>query len=363
MIRFSTFRSVKNFALNKGWHHVIAWTALYLIMVTIFSTDSNHVGEVMMRTAILFFTQAVIFYLNLLVLMPKFLERKRYLLYGESVILLVGLVMWILHALEPHYVPDHILAERSEVFRHLPREGKGLFRHGHMVVQGLSMFGTLFLSSIVRNISERRKKEQEKINLENKMLEAESKMLKSQLNPHFLFNALNNIYSLSQMKSDKTPESIHKLSNMLRYVLYDCDTEKVSLKQEIDYIESYVQLQLLKDEESSNNVKVDIDNVNGKLQITPMLLITFIENCFKHSNFEDIEKNWIEIKLSTEGNFLTLIAKNSDPGAQVKDKVGGVGLENVKRRLELAYPGKYTLKIKEEDKIYEVELTMDLSEN
>lgn len=354
---------MKNFAFNKGWHHVIAWTALYLIMVTIFAANSNHVGDIMVRTGILFFTQAVIFYLNLIILMPSFLERKKYLLYGVSVIMLVGVVMGILHTLEPHYVPDHILAERSEVFRTMPRDGRSLFRHGHMVVQGLSMFGTLFLSTIVRNVSERRKKEQERINLENKMLEAESKMLKSQLNPHFLFNALNNIYSLSQMKSDKTPESIHKLSKMLRYVLYDCDAEKVSLKQEIEYIESYVQLQLLKDEQITN-VKVDLKGVNEKLQITPMLLITFIENCFKHSHFEDIDNNWIEIKLSTEGNELTLIAKNSEPkGSHAKDEVGGVGLENVKRRLELAYSDKHRLNIKKNSDTYEVELILDLSEN
>lgn len=317
----------------------------------------------MVRTAILFFTQVVIFYFNFLVLLPNFLEKKKYLLYGLMVVALVITIMFILHLLEPLYIPDHILAERSKVFKGMPGEGRRLFRYGHLVLQGLAMFGTLFLSTIIRNVFERRKKEQERISLENKILEAESKMLKSQLNPHFLFNSLNNIYALSQMKSDKAPESIHRLSQMLRYVLYDCDVEKVSLKQEVEYIESYVQLQLLKDD-NIKKVKVDLEGIDGKLQISPMLLISFIENCFKHSQFEDVTVNWIDIKINTEGNTLILIAKNSKPeGLHTKDKMGGVGLENVKRRLELAYMGKHELTINEDEKTYEVVLKLDLSEN
>ena len=198
--------------------------------------------------------------------------------------------------------------------------------------------------------------------LENKILSAESQLLKSQLNPHFLFNSLNNIYSLSQVQSKKTPESILRLSQLLSYVLYESEVEKVRLEQEINYINSFVELSLLKDE-NCNNVEVDFSEVNQELMVAPLILISFIENCFKHSYYENSNDNWIRIKLKTEGRKLLFEAVNSIPEMpQKKDATGGIGLENVKKRLNLIYRNRHELNITNNGKTFDVQLEIELHE-
>jgi len=163
------------------------------------------------------------------------------------------------------------------------------------------------------------------------------------------------------MKSDRAPDAVHRLSEMLRYVIYDCNEEFVSLEHEINYIKSYIALQLLKDDEISN-VNFEFSEINTKLKIAPMLLISFIENSFKHSKIEDLNNGWIDIKIRTKEEQLKLEIKNSIPDIEPsKDKQGGIGLDNVKRRLELIYPQKYNLNIEKTEKEYAVYLTIELS--
>ncbi len=353
---------MKNFTLHKGWIHVIAWSVAFIILVAIIYSHAGNLSGVMLRTSFLFLTMGLVFYINLLVLLPHLLEKRRYLIYAVSVLALMFVVIALVRIAEPFFIPNHVVEEREHIMKGMSKEGRKFFHRGPQIVHGLSMFGILFMSTLVRNVSQRRKKELEQADLENKMLEAESKMLKSQLNPHFLFNSLNNIYALATVKSEKTPESIHELSQMLRYVLYDSDTNKVPLSKEVEYIESFVQLQLLKDD-SLDNIKVNLDKVNGQLLISPLILISFIENCFKHSNFEDASKGWININIETQGNILVFEASNSKIEGQKKDSVGGVGLENVKRRLELAYPNKHELKIDDQEGEFHVLLNLKLDEN
>lgn len=168
---------------------------------------------------------------------------------------------------------------------------------------------------------------------------------------------------MSQLKSDKTPDAVHRLSEMLRYVIYECNDDFVKLKQEIKYIQSYIDLILLKDD-SLQNVKYNFSGINPELKITPMILIPFIENSFKHSKFEDSEKSWINIELKTAGNQLNFKIENSVPSTDfTKDKVGGIGVANVKKRLLMLYEGKYSLNLKEENSVYSVELIMELYDN
>ena len=131
------------------------------------------------------------------------------------------------------------------------------------------------------------KKEKAAISIEKEKLDTEMKFLKSQINPHFLFNALNNIYSLTVIKSDKAPDNLMRLSEMLRYMLYDSNDGTVPLHKEIDYLENYVSLALLKDSRGLN-VKVDLDKGHPDLRVVPLLFIPFVENAFKHSKIEDL---------------------------------------------------------------------------
>ncbi len=177
------------------------------------------------------------------------------------------------------------------------------------------------------------------------LLENELKMLKMQINPHFLFNALNNIYALSVTNSDKTQESISTLSEMLRYVIYDCERPKVTLQKEVEYIENYIALFKLK---SSKPFNISFENnvTKAGMFVAPMLFIPYIENAFKHSGIEKGEERFINIALTTSDNQIEFIVENSIPETpQHIDGVGGIGLQNVEKRLNIYYPGKHSLHI------------------
>jgi LytS/YehU family sensor histidine kinase len=177
------------------------------------------------------------------------------------------------------------------------------------------------------------------------LAESELKFLKMQINPHFLFNSLNNIYALAITNSDKTPESIHSLSEMLRYVIYDCEQPKVPIDKEIHYIENFINLFKLR---SSKKFNITFTNniENPSIEIAPMLLITYIENAFKHSGIEKGGDAFVTIELNSNQDAVSLKVENSLTKEKIiKDKTGGIGLKNAEKRLEISYPNSYDLKI------------------
>lgn len=198
-------------------------------------------------------------------------------------------------------------------------------------------------------------KEKEAIHSEKEKLGTELKFLKSQVNPHFLFNALNNIYSLAVVQAPQTPESVMQLSEILRYMVYDSNEEKVPLKNEINYIENFVDLKLLKDSRGMD-VELDLDKTSSNLTIAPLLLIPFVENAFKHSKIENLKNGYIRIKLKVEDREIEFQVINSIPeNVFTKDEVGGVGLENTQKRLELLYPdNQHELNIQQTSDRFEV---------
>ena len=202
--------------------------------------------------------------------------------------------------------------------------------------------------------------EREARTLKNENLETELKFLKSQINPHFLFNALNNIYTLTYLEDEAAPDMILKLSDMLRYILYDCTSEAVPIEKEINYLKNYVELQRLKMDDLL--IQMAIDDFDPQVSIAPMLLIPFIENSFKHSKVEDTQHGWIKLRLWSEEQQIHFRIANSKPQQPfAKDKVGGIGLQNVRRRLELLYPGKHHLTIHNTDQSFEVRLLLHIA--
>jgi hypothetical protein len=202
------------------------------------------------------------------------------------------------------------------------------------------------------------KSQNEKKSLENLNLNAEVNFLKSQINPHFLFNTLNSIYSQAHNKSDHTEYSILKLSELLRYVLYESGEEKVPLEKDIQYINNYIDLQRIR---LSSKVKLCYQ-VNGRLDgntMAPLMLITFIENAFKHG-ISYTQASVIHIDITVFEKTLTLNVSNPVVKSDIFTQ-GGLGLKNVTRRLELLYPGKHLLTISQTDNQYLVNLKLDLT--
>jgi two-component system LytT family sensor kinase len=190
----------------------------------------------------------------------------------------------------------------------------------------------------------------------------EVKFLKSQVNPHFLFNTLNNLFSMAQKKGDDDlADGISKLSGMMRYMIYESNEEKVPLRKEIEYLQDCILLNKLRYADKEAMVKFDYPAETEGIFIAPMLFIPFVENAFKHGIVIG-QSSDIDISLSVDGNELTFTCRNADHSHVQKMNGGssGVGLDNVKRRLQLLYPGKHQLQITKADKLYKVELKIDL---
>lgn len=230
------------------------------------------------------------------------------------------------------------------------------------LVNGASITLTLGITSTLKLFRIWYKEENDNRLLEKLNTETELKFLKNQINPHFLFNSLNNLYALTLKKSDLAPEIVLKLSNLLRYLLYESTTEKVPLRKEIDYLNDYIELERLR---VGNRAEIEF-NYTGDIDdktIEPFLFISFVENSFKHGLSNNISEGWVKLNLTVTDNKLSFVISNSVPVVNDITKAvhkGGIGLDNTRKRLNLLYPEKHSLSIFEDEKIYQVELNLIL---
>lgn len=197
-------------------------------------------------------------------------------------------------------------------------------------------------------------------NAEKKNLENEMNLLRAQLNPHFLFNTMNNLYALSLEDTPKTTEGIAKISDLLRAVLYECNEREIMLDKEIELIRNYIDLERMR---YGARLKLDfiVEGATCNLKIAPMVLFTFVENCFKHGSSKDPGEPFIHIEIKVDEKQMVFRAKNGtilfDSGDE-KKRAGGIGLNNVKKRLEILYPGKYELNFGSDNCCFEVYLKL-----
>lgn len=222
------------------------------------------------------------------------------------------------------------------------------------------------LSSLIRIPVDWLKIQAEKNELITKNIETELQSLKNQINPHFLFNTLNNLYALTLKKSDLAPEIVLKLSDMMRYMLYECNERTVMLEKEMSYILNYIELEKLR-HSNQTEILLDIDPRINEYRIAPLLLIPFVENSFKHGLQSSLERSYIHIKAEMIVDELVFKVHNSkpenSPGLPRQNKQGGVGLVNVKKRLELMYPKSYKLTIEDMPDSHKVCLLIKLEKN
>jgi len=204
-------------------------------------------------------------------------------------------------------------------------------------------------------------KQRDFLRAQQERITAELQLLKAQVHPHFLFNTLNNIYSFSLDRSPKTPELILKLSSLLSYMLYDCKAEEVQLEKEVEIMKNYIGLEK---ERYGNTLEISW-TVDGDIRdkfISPLLMLPFLENAFKHGASEQIEKSWIGVDISVANNILKFKIANSK-NEYISLGNSGIGINNVKKRLEFLYPEKHELKINDEGDFFAVSLMVKLSGN
>ncbi|MCB0631112.1 MAG: histidine kinase [Lewinella sp.] len=302
--------------------------------------------------------------ININWLFPRYFQQKKYGAY----LLITGFILigfMFLHGVIEHFFfesgpkPPRPNSDALKPITSRPPRNS-LFFNSIRIFDLMIYSAMVLVGTVLESIQLHRRQEHLAGLIQNEKLETEMKFLKSQINPHFLFNALNNVYTLSLIKSEQTPEVVMKLSEMLRYMLYESNQHRVSLDQEKHYIENYIALQHLKDD-APLAVNATFDLMNPQEQIAPMILIPFVENAFKHSKIEDTEYGWIDIALTTTGETIDFQVHNSiAPTEFTKDPTGGIGLTNVRRRLELEYPNRHRLHISREDQQFRVHLSIYL---
>ncbi len=309
--------------------------------------------------------------INTSFLLPKVYFQKKILLYlillialfPALTVLINELIINDTRPLHPFGDPKfrEMILEQYGV-SNLKRSGIMPSRPGHLF-RYFSSLPAFTLAAFVSNTVELTRyantKEKENIALEKEKLVTEIKFLKAQINPHFLFNALNNIYTLTLTKSEDAPDNLLRLSEMLKYMVYDCSAKRVPIGKEIEYLKNYIALSSLK-ERSGLNIDVTLEATNTNLPIPPLLFIPFVENAFKHSNIEDTSRGWIKINLESGDNKIKFRVENSHAEVQSsKDSTGGIGLSNVRKRLELMYGKNFDLINESKDEKYIVSLIID----
>jgi LytS/YehU family sensor histidine kinase len=280
-------------------------------------------------------------------LFPKFYmtNRKKFIVVN----IIVTLVFTCISLFMDHFVVPH---EPKDNIRDIPFIFP-VIRSFTMVMFVNFVSITLLLANALKSNAEREKQ------LKEEKLGTEIKLLKAQINPHFIFNALNNIYSLTYTKSEMAPESILKLSEMLRYVFYDCSNDLVKLGAEIEYISNFIAFQQMKSEHDQN-IQFNFEGINKDFYIAPMLFISFIENSFKYSKIEEYIDAYVKINLKMDDNFMKLEIINSIPHQGRSLGGNGLGINNVRQRLDLLYLNRYDLDINDEDNEFTVNLEITL---
>ncbi|GGG52607.1 histidine kinase [Croceivirga lutea] len=277
--------------------------------------------------------------------MPNFLYKKKYWQFFVGLIgVISALILLEEFVLEQIFYPD---TKRSGTF-------PGIF---------ISLIGVLPIMTILASgkfawdaLGRQRQIE----DLKSSIQESELQFLRSQVNPHFLFNNLNNLYSYALEGSTKTPEIILELSGVLRYMLYECKEEFVPLDKELEQLGNFIRLYKMQIEERGV-VNFKVNSINSGYKIAPLILVVFIENAFKHSQSGQSSDIKIDINLDMNGSTLNFSCKNNYEKTQGLETVAkGIGLTNVKKRLELLYAKKYQLKIDEKGNTFEVNLSLDL---
>jgi len=321
---------------------LIAWFALFFFPVVLFpgfwpKFVDGDLNPKFLGLALTNFFLISFYYTNLYYLIPRFYFQKKFVPY--VVLLLSYLAMAVF-----------VLQIRSD-FNPLPSPP---FRFANAAFIGSIIIRFIMIFLLSLGISSYNRLKQ----IEREKMKAELSYLKAQINPHFLFNTLNSIYALTVKKSDNAPESVTKLSGIMRYVITDAAQEFVPLDKEIDYITNYIELEELR---LTSKVRMEYKvrgTFTGK-KIAPLIFVPFIENAFKHG-VSTKENSTIEISITVEENDLNLLVKNTK--VHVRTLSNGLGIENARMRLQLLYPGKHQLVIKNDDSEYAVSLKMNLND-
>lgn len=329
---------------------MIGWVGLYLFWITVWQNHTLTLSRTMTVEFCYLLFIAGNYYFNVAYNVPKFMYRKKYVVFGASLTggLLVGALLRTLLALYMNthvFAPGHAAPDVGTVFL------QSLLNISVWTVSLLAVYLTLEKIRFRTYVD----------SLEKEKTKNELDFLKAQFNPHFLFNSIHSIYGHIDKNNPTARNMLLTFSEMLRYQLYECNVDAIPVEREIGYIRNYTALQQIRKEEDLV-VHLTLDPEVRGFSIAPLLFIAFIENAFKYVSNHDDQENRVAISLKKQDGVLvfnTFNTKEKNPGRPLKDS--GIGVANVKRRLELLYPDKHDLSIEETDHTYQVTLKLVLT--
>lgn len=340
------------------YQHLLFWVLVYACYSISNWTDFAEPTGVFTTYTIRVLLQVGLAYACLFWILPRYLQRRKWFQAGVA-LLFVILVCHFLHTASIFYLLEPSFPEAFAQCRS-PYAGMGFVEqlldlNYALFVTPASFFPPTFVLVAIQYFQ----KQQQISELNEQKRAAELSALKHQLNPHFLFNTLNNLYTLALKKSDQTATAIGKLSDILDHILYRCEERFVALQPELELIESYLDLEKIR---YGRRVKVNLQTALGYPQrIAPLLLLTFVENAFKHGVSQEIGVAEVDITLETDERGIAFGIRNTVPAGAPpagSDRTG-IGLDNIRRQLDLLYPGKHVLAIKQTTSHFDLTLRLE----
>lgn len=336
-------------------YHIIFWVGYFLINVVRWGSYYNDFFYSFKSNLVEFPIHIILSYFHAYYLIPKLIAKKKYLLYLLQLVSALTIMYFAKTILTYQFInkdvwPEAVESAKARVFLH----------YATVVLGELYVIGVTTAIKLTNDWVDSKNKNQKLAQLN---LETEVKYLRAQIQPHFFFNTLNNLYALTLEKSDKAPEVVLKLSELMQYVLYEGKNDLISLPKEIKYIESYLELEKLR---YDNRLKYKLEisgNIEG-VYIPPLLLLPFIENCFKHGVGVDDTDIKINIGFDTSKDKLIFTVNNPIPkivDKRFRQEDEGIGIVNVRKRLKLNYGNDCDLHIESDNDVYSVNLSMPKS--
>lgn len=335
--------------VSQRWaYHGLFWGILLLILMAI-EGIGNGFWFMFTNELITLSFYAAIVYFNLYYLIPNFLDKKQFNLYiillmsATLVVTLLRVVIFYLKFAKYPLLQEELIEHQLGYF--------------------ITSFFFASSSTVLKIVSDWLRHTQEKQEMERQTIQTELRFLRSQINPHFLFNTLNSLYALSLKKADEAPDMILKLSEIMRYMLYDCNERLVPLHKEISYIRNYLDLERVR-HGSRAEIEFTVEGEVTDQAVSPFMFTPFLENSFKHGVGPQLSGSFVHIQLWVDDDQVAFNITNSKPERKPQPGIlrsGGIGMVNVKRRLELLYPEKYDLKIEDTPNTYGVTLNLELT--
>ena len=357
-----------NQAKYRFWRHFAFWFSWWIFQIFLYGfvpvLTSVSISDRLLSSAIngTFFliTHMFMAYTLMYIVIPKFIVRGKYV-YGALMLVMISLIVGIQSAVIERFILNPI---RENLFQHW---GPSILARLHSNSLWLSLLAGLRggltiggMAAAIKLMKYWYLKEQRNLQLQKENSESQLQLLKAQVHPHFLFNTLNNIYSHTQDTSPIASKLVMGLGDMLRYMLYECNQPLVPLEKELQMIKDYVTLEKIR-YGNRLEVQIDLPSDTGNLMIAPLLLLPFVENCFKHGASQMLDQPWISLQVTIDNKIMKMkLVNGKAPNYQPAKSRNGIGIENVRKRLELIYLEKYSLDIQDEEEVFIVNLRLQL---